>query len=251
VLSEHALSRALEMVGLDAPVRFDEVTGSTNRTALAMAENGAPEWTLVAAAHQTEGRGRLGRGWVDVPDRALMFSLVLRPRLSADRAGTLPLLAGWAMASACRAASGAEIRCKWPNDLIASSGKIGGILAESVLDGDRLDHVVLGVGVNLGVPPPGVAGAAAIDADAETLLGSFLAVFVPVYTPEDPGFASSIVERYRPLCGTIGRSVRATTTAGDLVEGDAVDVDDTGALVVRTSHGLEMVRSGEIEHLES
>jgi BirA family transcriptional regulator, biotin operon repressor / biotin---[acetyl-CoA-carboxylase] ligase len=250
VLSDQALTRALERVGLDAPVRFDEVTGSTNRTALAMAADGAPEWTLVAAGHQTDGRGRLGRGWVDVPGRALMFSVVLRPPVSADRASLLPLLAGWTMATAVRSAAGTEVRCKWPNDLLAPSGKIGGILAESLLDGDRVDHVVLGVGVNLGVAPPGVEGATAVEADAEILLGSFLAILVPVYRPSSPTFSRSVVERYRSVCETLGRPVRAATTAGDLVEGDAVDVDDAGALVVRTSRGLEHVRSGEVEHLE-
>jgi BirA family transcriptional regulator, biotin operon repressor / biotin---[acetyl-CoA-carboxylase] ligase len=249
VLSEGALSRALERVGLAAPVRFDEVTGSTNRTALAMAAGGAPEWTLVAAGHQTQGRGRLGRGWTDVPDRALMFSVVLRPRLSPARAGLLPLLAGWSMASACRTASTTQVVCKWPNDLRSTDGKVGGILAESRLEEDRIDHVVLGAGVNLGVPPPRVEGAAAIDADAEVLLGSFLEALVPVYEPNDPSFPSSVVDRYRSVCETLGRPVRATTTAGDLVEGVARDVDETGALLVRTARGIEAVRSGEVEHL--
>ena len=69
MLSEDALRRALEAVGLTAPVRWDEVTESTNATALAMAAAGTPEWTLVAAGHQTAGRGRQGRAWVDRPER--------------------------------------------------------------------------------------------------------------------------------------------------------------------------------------
>ena len=81
MLSEDALVRALERVGLRAPVRFDEVTASTQATALELAAAGTPEWTLVAAGHQTEGRGRLGRTWLDRPGRALMFSFVLRPAL--------------------------------------------------------------------------------------------------------------------------------------------------------------------------
>ena len=81
MLSEHALSRALEGAGLSAPVRFEEVTRSTQETASRLAEDGAPEWTLVAAGHQTEGRGRLGRTWKDEPGGALLFSLVLRPSL--------------------------------------------------------------------------------------------------------------------------------------------------------------------------
>ena len=67
MLSEDALVRTLERAGLNAPVRFEEVTASTQATALEMAAAGTPEWTLVAAGHQTRGRGRLGRTWLDEP----------------------------------------------------------------------------------------------------------------------------------------------------------------------------------------
>src|SRR4030095_359085 len=92
VLSEDALVRALERVGLRAPVRVEEVTASTQATALERAAAGTPEWTLVAAGHQTEGRGRLGRTWLDEPGRALMFSLVLRPALHPAPRGLLTFL---------------------------------------------------------------------------------------------------------------------------------------------------------------
>lgn len=250
-LSEHALHRALERAGLEAPVRFDEVTGSTNDVALELAEAGAPEWTLVAAAHQTAGRGRSGRSWSDVAGSALMFSLVLRPDLAPELAGLLPLLAGASMALACRVAADAAVRCKWPNDLLLAGGrKVGGILAESVLDGGRFRHVVMGIGVNLGDPPAGIVGAAAIDADAEALLDAFLDTFARHYEPAHPAFAGAVAEAYRHVCITLGHRVAATTRSGSRVEGEAIDVDETGALVLRTENGLETVRSGEVEHLE-
>ena len=73
MLSNDDLSASLAAIPVLAPVRADEVTGSTNATAIEMAEAGTPEWTLVSAAHQTEGRGRLGRAWTDVPDKALYW----------------------------------------------------------------------------------------------------------------------------------------------------------------------------------
>lgn len=249
-LSEHALRRALERIGVEAPVRFDEVTRSTQLTALALAEAGAPEWTLVAAGHQTEGRGRLGRDWVDEPGRALMFSLVLRPELPLGRGGLISLLAGWALAAACREVAGVDARCKWPNDLLVGDGKAGGILAESVLAGDRFDHVVVGVGVNLGAAPDVPGAAALADADAAALLDAFLEAFSRRYEPGHPAFPGATAAAYREVCATLGTRVRATTTEGRVVEGDAVDVNDTGALIVRTEAGTETVRFGEIEHLE-
>jgi BirA family biotin operon repressor/biotin-[acetyl-CoA-carboxylase] ligase len=250
MLSDLALTRALERVGLRAPVRFDEVTRSTQERALTMAAGGAPEWTLVAAGHQTQGRGRLGRRWRDEPGRALMFSVVLRPELSPELGGLLTLLAGACLVEAARRVTGRSASCKWPNDILVDERKAGGILAESVVAGDRFEHVVLGVGVNLGSAPPGVPDAGALDAGDEELLRAFLETFVRRYEPAHPAFAASVVDAYRPVCATIGRRVRARTTAGTTVEGTAVDVDEAGGLVVRTEGGPLVVRFGAIEHLE-
>ena len=248
MLSEHALRHALEQIGVEAPVRFDEVTGSTNLTALQLAAAGAPEWTLVAAAHQTEGRGRLGREWHDEPGHALMFSLVLRPELAPPLAGVITLLAGASMATAAREL-GTSVRCKWPNDLMVGGKKAGGILAESVVAGERFEHLVLGLGVNIGAPPAGVPDGAALEADDGALLEAFLRAFAGGYRPAGASFSAEVIERYRPVCDTLGRRVRAYTVDGRTIEGEAVDVDGTGALVVGTSDGLELVRSGEVEHL--
>jgi BirA family transcriptional regulator, biotin operon repressor / biotin---[acetyl-CoA-carboxylase] ligase len=251
MLSEDALRRALERIGVDAPVRFDEVTGSTQETALGLAREGAPEWTLTAAAHQTEGRGRLGRAWEDEPGRALLVSVVLRPDLPAGRGGLLTLLAGWAMASACRDL-GHAVGCKWPNDLLEAERKVGGILGESELQDGRFAHVVLGVGVNLGAAPAHVAGAGALDGvDEAALLEAFLTHLASRYEPAHPAFAGAVLEGYRGVSLTIGRQVQAITTEGHLgVRGEAVDVDESGALVVRTDAGLEAVGFGEVEHLQ-
>jgi BirA family transcriptional regulator, biotin operon repressor / biotin---[acetyl-CoA-carboxylase] ligase len=248
-LSELALTQALERIGAQAPVRFDEVTRSTQLTARSLAEAGAPEWTLVAAAHQTEGRGRLDRQWVDEPGRVLMFSMVLRPDLPPERGGLISLLAGWALTVACREAARVEARCKWPNDLMVEEGKAGGIIAESTLRGVAIEHVLLGVGVNLAAAPA-VAGAAAIgDVEPADMLGSFLVAFAERYEPGHPAFPGATVSAYRRVCATIGTRVRVTTIAGVVTEGEAVDVDDSGRLVVRTDQGLEVVSSGDVEHV--
>jgi BirA family biotin operon repressor/biotin-[acetyl-CoA-carboxylase] ligase len=251
VLSNHALSRALEQAGLRAPVRFEEVTRSTQETALAMALEGAPEWSLAAAAHQTGGRGRLGRTWRDEPGRALLFSLILRPEgLPAALGGVVSLLAGVAMAESCDELAGPGAACKWPNDLLVGGRKAGGILAESRLDGDRFEHVVLGIGVNLHAPPPELPDAGAIPAEDVELLEAFLRRFAQRYEPGRPSFAGDVVAAYRGRCATLGVRVRATTSGGSAVEGEAVDLDEGGGLVVRTGGGFEVVRFGDVEHLE-
>ena len=249
MLSEDGLARAFERLGLRAPVRFDEVTASTQVTAVEMARAGTPEWTLVAAGHQTGGRGRLGRSWVDVPGGALLFSLVLRPHLEPDAGGLLALLAGTAMARACVELADQRTACKWPNDLLVAGHKAGGIIAESRIEAGVFAFVVLGVGVNLGEPPAEISGAGAVDAADDELLEAFLSAFVRSYQPAHPAFAGGVVAAYRELCATLGTRVRAVTATG-VIEGEAVDVDELGGLVVRTSSGEEVVRFGAVEHLE-
>src|SRR5438105_7167881 len=130
----------------DAPVHYYDVIDSTNAAALALAREGASEWTLVAAGHQTAGRGRLGRRWESAPGASLLFSFVLRPRIEPERAAILTLLAGAAMAHAC-GDNGRRVACKWPNDLLLDEKKVGGILAEASVAAGRLESVIVGVGV--------------------------------------------------------------------------------------------------------
>jgi BirA family biotin operon repressor/biotin-[acetyl-CoA-carboxylase] ligase len=237
-------------VGLQAPVRFEEVTGSTNATCRALARTGAPEWSVVAAAHQTSGRGRLDRVWVDEPGSALLFSVLLRPALPADHAGLVPLLAGVAMAAAAERVGAGDVRCKWPNDLVLGDAKVAGILAESSISGGIVDHVVVGVGVNLGRPPRGAEGAAALDAGDAELLEAFLDGLARRYAGARATLPERVVGEARDRSATLGRSVRATTLDGTVVEGIAVDIDRRGGLVLELGDGARVgVAFGDVEHL--
>jgi BirA family transcriptional regulator, biotin operon repressor / biotin---[acetyl-CoA-carboxylase] ligase len=251
VLTRDDLREALAAIHVTASVRADEVTPSTNATAGAMAEAGDPEWTMVAAAHQTDGRGRLGRSWVDVTGRALMFSFVLRPALEPTRAGLLSLLAGASMAGAIREKSGRTAWCKWPNDLLLREGKVGGVLLESSVAEGRLRYVVVGIGVNL-EPPPEVEGSAGLGELAmRDLLAAFLVRFYRTYrTTDASGFGERVRGDWLPVSSTIGSLVEATTVSGERLVGRAVGVDDFGGLLLSTDAGEARVAFGEVEHLE-
>jgi BirA family biotin operon repressor/biotin-[acetyl-CoA-carboxylase] ligase len=250
MLTRDDLREALGAIRVTAPVRADEVTPSTNATAVAMAESGEPEWSLVAAAHQTEGRGRMGRSWVDVADRALMFSFVLRPRLEPARAGLVSLLAGASMAGAIRETSGRAASCKWPNDLLVREGKVGGVLLESSVAEDRLRYLVVGIGVNLEAPS-GVDGSAGLgDVALRDLLATFFVRFYRTYHSSDAGFAGRVRGVWLPVASTIGSLVEATTVSGERLVGRAVGVDDFGGLLLSTDAGEARVAFGEVQHLE-
>jgi len=135
---------------------FFEVTASTNDEALRLAEAGAPDETLVAADHQTRGRGRMGRSWITQKGSALAFSLVLRPRpQERERLGLFSPLGAMSVASALEDL-GLQPQVKWPNDVLLNRKKVCGILAEASWTGERLAALVVGIGVNVApssVPP--------------------------------------------------------------------------------------------------
>jgi len=140
-----------------------DVTDSTNRVAMEMAENGAPHGTVVVADAQTAGRGRMGRRWESPPGKNLYVSLLLRPSVPTVDAPTLALVAGVALADAVEA-MGIPASLKWPNDLYCGGRKAAGILAEMASDLGGVRHVVIGVGLNVNVSgddfPPDLRGTA-------------------------------------------------------------------------------------------
>jgi BirA family transcriptional regulator, biotin operon repressor / biotin---[acetyl-CoA-carboxylase] ligase len=249
-LGQHSLEAAVRAAGIEVPPVWRDETGSTNDDAGRLAAQGAPEWTVVAAGHQTAGRGRLGRSWADAPGRALIFSVVLRPEPDPDRAPLLSLLAAVDLISSV---GSPRLRSKWPNDLVVGDRKVGGILVDARVAAGRVEHAVAGIGLNLSMEPkdfpPDVRDGATslraegIPADAGSILSRFLA---NLRVPRAP---AEILAAYRPVCATLGRRVRAGTASGQEVEGRAIDLDDRGSLVVETPDGPRRVGFGEVVHL--
>jgi len=261
MLTQHIVAEAVRTAGVPVPARFLPVTGSTNSDLVAMAEHGAPEWTVIVAGTQEAGRGRMGRTWVSTAaGDELLASVLLRPQVSPSEAPLLSFLAAVCLVEACRVACGVEVRCKWPNDLMVGDRKLGGILAEAMVKGGRLDHVVIGTGVNVGQRPDdfpeairGIATSLVIEggrADVAALLGAYLSSMKRGYEPKSPGFRENVLTGYRQVCDTIGRRVRANTTSGDQVEGTAAQVGEWGDLIVETQAGPASIGFGEIVHLD-
>jgi len=249
--------------GLWRTVEVTAVTGSTNADLLARAAAGEPEGAVLAAEHQSAGRGRLGRAWTSPPRAALTFSVLLRPSaVPRARLGWLPLLAGVAVAAAVRAVAAVDAQLKWPNDVLAGPAKVAGILAEAAGDA-----VVVGIGVNVStgpaeLPPPGPGGLPATSLlleqarslDRAVLLAEILAGLERRYRAWSAVLGdterSGLRAEYTGLCGTLGRRVRVELPGGRVLDGVAAALDPDGRLLVSMPPDTDLpVAAGDIVHL--
>jgi BirA family biotin operon repressor/biotin-[acetyl-CoA-carboxylase] ligase len=278
-MMDEGMLRAAALGGFWTAIDVVASTGSTNADLLARAtrEPEAREGQVLVAEEQTAGRGRLGRTWTSMPGAALTFSVLLRPvTVPPGRRGWLPLMAGVAVASAVRSvteggggggagggrAVGAAL--KWPNDVLVGERKLAGILAEQSPDGSA---VVIGMGLNVATPahalPASPAGLPATSllvegasVSREALLLEILRQlerwYVAFRADPDPA-RTGLLDAYRPLCGTLGRTVRVELPAGRVVTGVARDVDPDGRLLVQETAATAVtpVSAGDVIHVRS
>lgn len=243
--------------GLEAPfsVDYHDSIGSTNDRARDLATDGAAD-IAVLADEQTGGRGRLERAW-SAPSGGVWVSLVCRPDVPPTKAPLYTLAAAVATTRAAREA-GVDARIKWPNDVVVPLEgeatdrpyrKLSGILTEMEGETDRVDWLVVGIGVNANIDadelPPEATSVReeAGDVDRRVFVQRLLEEF-----DSQRSALESVVDAWRELALTIGKRVRVDS-AGGAVVGTAVDISDTGALLVETADGRQTVSAGDCEHV--
>ncbi|HEX5579088.1 MAG TPA: biotin--[acetyl-CoA-carboxylase] ligase, partial [Candidatus Limnocylindria bacterium] len=135
-------------------IEFHAEIGSTNDRAREALAAGIGDGLVVVADLQTAGRGRRGRTWTSPTGVNLMLSAGLRPRLAPADAGLLGIVAALAVRDACAAlAPGADLRVRWPNDVVTADGrKVAGLLVETALEDGRLSEAIIGSGINVNWP---------------------------------------------------------------------------------------------------
>jgi len=256
-LDEPTVARLLETSWLGRRHIHFETCGSTNDVVAAEARAGAAEGLVVTADEQSVGRGRMGRTWHAPAGVNLTFSLLLRPRRAAVEIPPITLLAGGALAQAVRAL-GFEARLKWPNDLLlgvpGQGRKVAGILTEATTEGDRIGHVVVGIGLNVNASdfPPELATkatslfrAGGVPLSRAQVLARVLGAFEHAYDAFQARGAAAATELWEAHADR-GTRCRARIEGAD-VEGVTAGVDATGALLLRDDAGeLRRVVSGEV-----
>jgi BirA family transcriptional regulator, biotin operon repressor / biotin---[acetyl-CoA-carboxylase] ligase len=258
-LGELELRPLLNTHDLGATLHWYAEVGSTNDVAKRLAEEGAAHGEVVLAEAQSAGRGRRGRAWASPPGRSVYLSVVLRPDLPPTRAPELTLLAAVAICQAARQAGVAAAEIKWPNDVMAGGRKLAGILTEMAAEMERVQWVVLGMGINVNggtedFPPELRAIATTLAAERGSPVPRVLFTAALLATLEGwldrhaaEGF-EPVRAAWRELSGTLGREVRIRNGQEELT-GRAEDIDEAGALLLRTASGVQRVLVGDVEVL--
>ncbi len=229
---------------------FPRVT-TTMDTAKQLAHDGAPHLSCCIASHQTHGRGRLNRQWIS-DQGGLWFTLILKPDIPPPFAYIYNFAAATSLCCTINRLFDLATRVKWPNDLLLNGKKVCGLLSEIETQADMVQYLGIGMGLNVNNMPGGHDfEATSIKAQLghvvsrRQILEAFLEDFSKAIQQPD---TSDIMTRWRKQTSTIGSQVRVETLNGTH-HGKAVDVDDSGSLIIETNDGKkETIIYGDCFH---
>ncbi|MCJ7547992.1 MAG: biotin--[acetyl-CoA-carboxylase] ligase [Deltaproteobacteria bacterium] len=230
---------------------------STTEVAFGLALKGAEEGVVVLAESQIKGKGRMGRPWESPAGLNIYLSLILRPRIVPSKTPLITLMAAVACAEAIDKVTGLLPAIKWPNDLLLERKKLGGILTEADMELDRINFVVVGIGINVNMTralfPPSIKDTATSLQEALgreisriALIQAVLQQMEQWYQRLAQGRGEEIRRRWKELSLVKGQAIEVTSL-GEVVRGTALDIDEDGALLVQTdTNTIKRVVAGDV-----
>ena len=256
VFGQNELESRMDTKWAGHPVSFYDAVNSTNLRAKLDADNGAPEGALVVADMQTAGRGRRGRTWSSPAGLNVYFTLILKPQYVPDKASMVTLVMALAVAEGIRETCGVEAGIKWPNDIVAKGKKVCGILTEMSVERDFIHHVVIGVGINVGLQefaPELAATATSLQAECgrnvpkAALVANIMKAFEKHYEVfRGKADLSGLIGSYNEMLVNRDREVRVLDPKGEY-SGIARGINEVGELLVELPDGrVEKVYAGEV-----
>lgn len=225
-------------------VYFTE-TDSTNTRAKDLAVRGAPEGALVLSEKQTKGRGREERNWFSPSRDGIYLSLILRPTIPPREAPMITLLTAVAVAEALLSLTRLKIAIKWPNDILVGGKKLAGILTEMTTQGDSIDYVVVGLGLNVNTPrfPDNIRDKATsmlIETQKRfsrvRIIREYLKWYETYYEVFKNIGSEPIRKRWRELTNMIGQQI-TIEMIDKRYSGEVQDIDKDGALIITDRTG--------------
>lgn len=237
-------------------VLYFDTIDSTNTKARELAEKGYPSGTLVVADKQESGKGRRGRSWVSPSGTGIFMTLMIKPDINPNNASMLTLVAALAVAKAITSVTGEEALIKWPNDIVVNSKKVCGILTEMNAQFDYINHIVVGIGINVhneSFPEEisQMASSLMIEAGGKRfhraqIIAETMSYFEQYYdTFLKTQDLSALVREYDKLLVNRNKSVRVLDPK-EPFDGKAMGITPKGELIVDTWESRKLVSSGEV-----
>jgi BirA family biotin operon repressor/biotin-[acetyl-CoA-carboxylase] ligase len=233
---------------------FDTID-STNTKAKELAEQGYPSGTLVVADQQVAGKGRRGRSWESPSGCGIFMTLMLKPDINPNNASMLTLVAALATAKAISDVTGADARIKWPNDIVINGRKICGILTEMSAQFDYINHIVIGIGINVHNEqfPEEIretAGSLLLACGRRFHRAELIARFLECFEKDYAVFLKTedlegLMKEYNALLVNAQQQVRVLDPK-EPFEGKAIGITKKGELIVDTWESRKLVSSGEV-----
>lgn len=237
-------------------VLYFDTIDSTNIKAQELAEKGYPSGTLVVADKQESGKGRRGRSWVSPSGTGIFMTLMIKPDINPNNASMLTLVAALAVAKAITSVTGEEALIKWPNDIVVNGKKVCGILTEMNAQFDYINHIVVGIGINVhneSFPEEisQMASSLMIEAGGKRfhraqIIAETMSYFEQYYdTFLKTQDLSALVREYDELLVNRNKSVRVLDPK-EPFDGKAMGITPKGELIVDTWELRKLVSSGEV-----
>ena len=235
-------------------IHYLDICTSTQDIADMLASQGAPEGTVVICEEMSYGRGRLGRKWV-AGRGGLWFTIVLKPKMIKSLQ-LLTLIAGTSVVKTLKELYNLDVSVKWPNDVLLSGRKLCGVLIEARLEADRVNYVLVGVGVNVNNElPEGLRGTGVTLMEVlgcrvprVPILKGVVSNLLNLYNELLRGNDDVVISEWKRYNSTIGRKVKVVSF-NEVFEGIAVDVGVDGSLIVSTGGSVRRVSVGDVVHL--
>lgn len=237
-------------------VLYFDTIDSTNTKAQELVEKGYPSGTLVVADKQESGKGRRGRSWVSPSGTGIFMTLMIKPDINPNNASMLTLVAALAVAKAITSVTGEEALIKWPNDIVINGKKVCGILTEMNAQFDYINHIVVGIGINVhneSFPEEisQMASSLMIEAGGKRfhraqIIAETMSYFEQYYdTFLKTQDLSALVREYDELLVNRNKSVRVLDPK-EPFDGKAMGITPKGELIVDTWESRKLVSSGEV-----
>ncbi|WP_067725624.1 biotin--[acetyl-CoA-carboxylase] ligase [Oceanobacillus damuensis] len=257
-LSSNTIKWGLESKWIAKTVIHKHSVESTQTIAHRAARENAPHGTIVVADEQTNGRGRMSRTWHSSKEKGIWLSIILRPEMPPNHASQLTLLTATVLADVLNSFEGVEPLIKWPNDILLNQKKTAGILTEMQAEQDRIQYILIGIGLNINHSIEDLSEDIQMKATSlkietgkewsiKTIIQRLLTAFETSYDLYMKNGFHPIKEKWEHFGFKIGENIKIQTFS-DQWEGKFLGISDEGALLTESIEGKPVkLYSAEID----